>query len=630
MKKITLLLAAVTMLFTFHANAQSQRLVLFEEFTQASCPPCASTNPGLNAILHAAGNDVKIIPIKYQTSWPGVDPMNAQNATPVQTRVTYYNVGGVPNGIEDGNVYNAQPSTFTQALINSRYAVASPFTMTLSHSFNTTLDSIYVNLDITCTQATSGTFKCRVALCEKEIVFCSAPGTNGEMDFSEVMRDMYPSATGTTMATAWTVGQTQNITFAKKVPTYIYDKSTLDVVAFIQDDATKEVKQSAVSFPHPIALDARISCTGVTGIPAISCGAPVSALVNVKNNGTTTLTAFDITYVVDGNTNTLPWTGSLAAGASTNVTIPNLNLTSGNHVMNVTVANPNGATDYNTYYDSKSTTFNTYSAAGAVLPLVQAFTSATFPPTNWYISNADAGFTWTRSTAGLNGAGSAKIDFYNSPVNQIDILGANNYDFSPNGTTSAQIDFDVAYCQYSTENDRLQVEYSLDCGTTWTSVYNESGTVLASGNPVSTAAWTPTTASQWHHKTGSLNGAVGNASVFVRFKATSAFGNNCYVDNINVSTNMTTSIAPISSDRNISLYPNPSQGDVNLTLNLDNAQDVSVVVTNTLGAIVYSLDLKNVSNGTYPLNLVGQSKGNYMVMVKTKDNVITKRISITE
>jgi hypothetical protein len=54
-----------------------QRLVLLEHFTQASCGPCASQNPALNALLD--NNTTKVVAIKYQTSWPGTDPMNAAN-----------------------------------------------------------------------------------------------------------------------------------------------------------------------------------------------------------------------------------------------------------------------------------------------------------------------------------------------------------------------------------------------------------------------------------------------------------------------------------------------------------------------------------------------------------------------
>ena len=46
--------------------SQSQRLVLAEEFTQASCQPCGIANPAFNALLQK--NSSKIISIKYQTT----------------------------------------------------------------------------------------------------------------------------------------------------------------------------------------------------------------------------------------------------------------------------------------------------------------------------------------------------------------------------------------------------------------------------------------------------------------------------------------------------------------------------------------------------------------------------------
>ena len=86
MKKITLILAIV--MAGSSAFAQSQRLVLFEEFTQASCPPCATTNPGLNAMLDAHPSEV--VSIKYQTDWPGNDVMNVHNPSEVQTLVRFF------------------------------------------------------------------------------------------------------------------------------------------------------------------------------------------------------------------------------------------------------------------------------------------------------------------------------------------------------------------------------------------------------------------------------------------------------------------------------------------------------------------------------------------------------------
>ena len=127
MKKLTIVLALL--LGGSTAFAQATRLVLFEEFTQASCGPCASQNPAFNTLL--SGNTTKAISIKYQTSWPGVDPMNAANPTDVATRVSYYGVNGVPWTAMDGDTatgsaYAGAPANVTQTAIDTRYAVASP------------------------------------------------------------------------------------------------------------------------------------------------------------------------------------------------------------------------------------------------------------------------------------------------------------------------------------------------------------------------------------------------------------------------------------------------------------------------------------------------------------------------
>ncbi len=627
MKKITLLLAAVTMLFSIHANAQSQRLVMFEEFTQASCPPCATTNPNLNAMLNS--NASKVVSVKYQTNWPGTDPMNIHNPSQVATRVSYYGITGVPGGELDGGLgFAGQPAGMTVANVNSRYAITAPFTIDVSHVLTHSPDVIHAHAEITCTGAFTGTtLVAHMAVIERRVYFATPPGTNGEKEFEGVMKQMLPSATGTVLPATWAVGATQSIDLTWNLAN-VYDTNQLAVVVWIQDNANKNVIQAGYSEPH-IPNDAGV--TAVAGLSALTCNPIVTPTATITNYASVPLTSCTISYSVDQGTPVdYLWTGNLAQGATITQVLAPATLSTGTHSMVFYTALPNGAVDLDAHNDATTKSVSIYGNTGSVLPLVQAFAIATFPPTDWYISNPDAGYTWTRSSAGYNGAGSAKIDFYNSSSGQIDYLGTNNYDFSIAGTNSAQVDFDVAYAQYSTENDRLQLEYSLNCGTTWTSVFNEAGTTLASGNAATTSAFTPSSASQWHHKTALLTGAVGNSSVFIRLKATSAYGNNCYVDNINVSTNLTTSVAPINSDKNISIYPNPSQGEVNLSLSFDNSQDVNVVVTNAIGATVTTLDLKDVNKGTFPLNLVGQAKGNYIVTIKTNDTVTTKRISITE
>ncbi len=226
--------------------AQSQRLVFVEEFTQASCGPCASANPAFNTLLN--NNLTKATSLKYQVSWPGTDPMNAQNTADAANRVAYYGVSGVPDARLEGNVANGAPSVVTQTNINSQYALPSPFSIKLDHWFNAANDSIYINCEITCTQnVTMTTPRLRIAMIEKTITFTNAPGSNGEKVFYNVMRKMYPNANGSALAGNWTSGQKKTFSFKEKIPTYIYSKPQIGVVAFIQDDSNKNVKQSAFS-----------------------------------------------------------------------------------------------------------------------------------------------------------------------------------------------------------------------------------------------------------------------------------------------------------------------------------------------------------------------------------------------
>lgn len=246
MKNTSLLLASL--ISTGALFAQSQRFVLIEEFTQASCPPCAKLNPGFDKTM--AANTTKATAIKYQVSWPGSDPMNKQNPSEVNTRVKYYGVSGVPDWTPGtGSLTKNSPPS--QSTIDAQYKIPSPFTIDLKHWFNAANDSIFIRCEITCTQdVTLTTPKLRVAMTEKLIDDPKAKGTNGEKHFTDVMRKMYPGADGTELDKAWKVGQKKTFSFSEKIPSYIYKKTEIATVSWIQDDGSKKVQQAGYS---PIA-----------------------------------------------------------------------------------------------------------------------------------------------------------------------------------------------------------------------------------------------------------------------------------------------------------------------------------------------------------------------------------------
>jgi hypothetical protein len=625
MKKITTLI--VTLIFVYALSyGQSQRLVLCEEFTQASCPPCAAQNPAYNTLLN--NNPTKVISIKHQTSWPGVDPMNAQNPTDVQTRVTYYAVNGVPTGLFDGVEhaganYLGAPANATQAMIDNEYAVPSPFTIAVNKTISSGNDTIYASVLITCTQAVSGTLMARIAVVERDINFTTAPGTNGETHFESVLKKMLPSASGTALPTSWTVGQTQTINVSWRL-TNVYNLNELSVVAYIQDDVDKSVKQAGFAAPSTVT-----NYGGVAGItvPTFQCSTTLNPSVSIVNLGTANLTSATVNYKVDnGPVSTAPWTGSLATNATANVSLPSSTVTGGAHTFNAYLTNPNFTSTNSNAMSFNLTAPFSIVAAPVSAPIVEGYQTATFPPTNWIRMNPDNGPTWTRvtTTGGFqNSSASTRMDFYSSGAGNVDELIMPNLNLTST-SGSVQLTFSVAYAQYSNENDRLEVLVSTDCGQNWLPTsYDKSGSTLMTHVPVgNNTVFLPAVSADWRAETVDLTSFTGN-NVLVKFKATSAFGNDLYVDDINLQ--YLTGIAQPAASASVDVYPNPSNGTVNVNLNLTASQYVMINVYNSLGEVVASKEVGTTSGGLYPFNLSQLASGNYVVQVLTgKISTLTK------
>jgi hypothetical protein len=351
MKKIfTFLISALVISSAF---AQYQRMVLFEEFTQASCGPCASQNPAFNELLDE--NLDKATSIKYQVWWPGYDPMYEHNTTDVDNRVAYYGVTGVPNAIMDGvevandcGYYDGAPACVDQTDIDNQYAVESPFFIELSHTVANDYGSVDVEMYIASDDFHEGDYVANIAVVERAILFETAPGSNGETEFFNVMKKMLPTANGTDIADSWGPGDALTIMESWDFAN-VYDPSEIAVVAFIQDNTTKEIIQAAYSAPYPV-FTTDVTATGANATGSSSpflCDGTASPSVTIKNIGEVDLTSATITYSVNGGADeTYEWTGSLAYGESETVTLPEVSFTlEDENTVAVTISNPNGGAD---------------------------------------------------------------------------------------------------------------------------------------------------------------------------------------------------------------------------------------------------------------------------------------------
>lgn len=264
-----------------------------------------------------------------------------------------------------------------------------------------------------------------------------------------------------------------------------------------------------------------------------SCTSTQTIMVTVNASPTVAVTPTSMNICPSGST------PLLASGGVTYAWLPTGGLSSSS------VANPTASPSFSTTYTvtgtaangctSTATTVITVGVSTA-LPIVEGFESLPFVPTNWTtVDGGSDGLVWQRNTT-VGGFGSSTncAWFPNhgaSAAGTIDEMRTMTLNF--NSLSSATLTFDVAYCRRSSGTpDTMSVRVSTDCGATWTPVYLNGGTALATA-PNSNSFFTPT-AAQWRTETVSLNSFTGQGSVMLSFRNHCRNSNNLYIDNINI------------------------------------------------------------------------------------------------
>ncbi|WMX16944.1 SBBP repeat-containing protein [Aureispira sp. CCB-E] len=103
---------------------------------------------------------------------------------------------------------------------------------------------------------------------------------------------------------------------------------------------------------------------------------------------------------------------------------------------------------------------------------------------------------------------------------------------------NAQVSFSYAHQNYLGNVDTMQVEVSTDCGATWTTVWMKSGADLATAGASTSNFLPPFTASDWVRDTADLSAYSNMPDVIVKFTVLSGYGNNIYLDDINITSSL--------------------------------------------------------------------------------------------
>lgn len=640
MKKGILLLSTMLGLATF---TQAQKLALVEEFTGENCGPCAQSNPAFEALLFGGNNPSKALLIKYQSPIPSAGPIYDQNPVDVDARITYYNVPFAPYARLNGNTFGtgqniSHVALLTQAMIDAAALETSPFTLTMGTP-TITGSTFTVAVTITATSAASYTnAKLRFALLE-DLVFSTPPGSNGETSFEHVVRKMYPDAMGTSVQTSFTTGQTQTITVTGTIPTYVSSESPRMFVAWVQNDDNKMVLQAAKSASLPAALNA-VSSEGITVANNIQCSASGNyvGVVTLKNTGTAPLTSANVYYKAGtGSYQMYSWTGNIAAGATGTATLPSVTLNGyGASAIVDSVAMPNGQMDADASNNVTSTAAYLLNATSEALPQANDFEAASpmwvgLPGNGGNpILNVDVA-----SFASTTIAGSG----YNSSQNALTFPcyllgpGASGLYTIPKADMSASakaLDFYVAYRQYGAENDKLEVVYSTDCGSTWTSIWSKAGTALSSLAPAQ-PFFKPTTNADWKMNSVDVSSVPNGARL--AFRATSDYGNNIWIDNVKLRAGLPTAISNIEAGiQKASIYPNPVTDKALVQLNMKDATNATFTVIDALGRTVATpISTKlNIGQNTVVIPTAQFNSGIYMVNIVTDNGNIVLKFQVVK
>jgi len=262
-------------------------------------------------------------------------------------------------------------------------------------------------------------------------------------------------------------------------------------------------------------------------ISEVVSGAPPVASFTVNDTNICTGGSLNFTDLSSGLPNSWNWTFN--GGTPSTSTLQNPTVTyniPGMYDVSLIATNPNGSdTLIMTNYISVSNT--------QALPFTEDFQAA-FPDTIWKIINPDTSYTWQQVTdAGGNKAVFVENYSYAGFGAEDDLIST-ALDFT--GLADAELKFKVSYAQYSgTEFDGLLVYISTDCGKTFDPmpVYSKAGDSLATVTP-QTAAWYPSLPGDWREEIIDLTSYIGNAGVVLLFKAINDFGNNLFLDDINI------------------------------------------------------------------------------------------------
>ncbi|HLP18674.1 MAG TPA: M43 family zinc metalloprotease, partial [Chitinophagales bacterium] len=279
--------------------------------------------------------------------------------------------------------------------------------------------------------------------------------------------------------------------------------------------------------------------------------------------------------------------------------------------------------------------------ASYIAPFTQDFeTSDALTNGDWTSINYDLNNTEiTRSNYGSHtGSGAAVLNNYYAQADRdIDEIVSPGFDMTALTTNQMSLSFYYSWATStnsfgSNPPDSIEVQASLNCGSTWVTIYKKGALGVLNAGAV-TGYFVPTQASAyWKYiKINLAAGTWRKPNVRFKFKVYgSTRGNNFYIDDINIGSYLT-GIEDVSVVNEVNIFPNPTEGAATISLSLAAAGKLTVNITDLTGKEVARVFDGFMNDGDTQLPLEGTEQlasGVYIVNVKAGESVVQKKLVI--
>ena len=381
-----------------------------------------------------------------------------------------------------------------------------------------------------------------------------------------------------------------------------------------------------------LALIALNTVSGST----LTCG-PEDVIATVLNNGSSAATSFDIFYEAGTASNTTTWSGNLAPGSTTEVTLSALAVDLGSYLFEAAILS---STDQIADNNARSIglsineagvvgAFNDFETASDNLLVVQngASQSSCANATTLWERGIPSGSLLNEVASGQN-AYATNLDG-NYPDNTLEYLTTGCYDLSTIGNPiiSFQMAFDLEL-----EWDVLYMEFSSNGGIDWNILgsadddnwYNSNTLPGTNCFNCPGAQWTGTVA-QLQEYSYDLENLGNETNVMFRFVFQSDVFENqegVIIDDLRVGDS--TLAAEEFSASDFSIFPNPSNGL--FTISYPVGQTPALTIYDVTGKIVLQRSDLDLGGTSYALDLSSFAKGVYLLEAISEQNKILKKI----